>query len=159
MRVTSWGPLGGCNRVWSTHTPSIAFWHLPPNSAIIGYATLSLSQSVHTLPELVMPLYLYESVQTLPELVMLLFISLNLSILCQNWLCHWRGTLHLYESVQTLPELVMPLIIFVNLSKLCQVWLCHWKGTLFICVNLSINAVSASWGICENTTASKRMRT
>ena len=106
MRVSSCAPLGGCSRVW--------FTMLRPT-----HHQASLSGTF---------------LQTLPELVMPLFISVNLSKLCQNWLCHWRGTLYLCESVQTPTELVMPLFISVNLSKLFQNWLCHWRG-LFISVN------------------------
>ena len=32
------GPRSNCWSFWC-HTPSIAFWHLPPNSARFGYAT------------------------------------------------------------------------------------------------------------------------
>ena len=119
------------------HTPSIAFRHLPPNSARTGHATEG-AHSEHRFPA--------------PS-----------SKLCQNWSRHWRGTLRASLSgtfLQTLPDLVTPLkghtpsIAFRHLppnsarpghategahsehrfpapsSKLCQTWSRHWRGTL-----------------------------
>ena len=145
-----------------SHTPSIAFRHLPPNSARFGYATegaLFVSHSEHRFPA--------------PS-----------SKLCQIWLRHRRGTLCLTlraslsgTFLQTLPDLVTPQkghslshtpsIAFRHLppnsarfgyategalfvshsehrfpapsSKLCQIWLRHRRGTLCLTLRASLS--------------------
>ena len=99
---------------WLCH--SLSLW-ICPNSSRIGYATEGGSLSLWIRPNSARIGYDTEGA---------LFISVNLSKLWQNWLCH-------------------------SLS----LWICPYsarigyapEGAFFLSVNLSIDAVSASWGI------------